>query len=636
MNSLSELNAASATSLDVTDLRGSKVIFDRVPPLQPLNITDNIASTTVAVDPGIEIVEIINYATANVRYRVTIVTGGTPLLTGSTISWASIPAGMTLTTVGNVYTISGIDNVTDWDAIKSFTWNLPANYATRPNWYLDVAVLYYDSDRDEEMVVDWEVYDEDYYYVAELSSAATVAATGLRIKTSAVTISSAMSFAMTILRAKNFTVSMSSSFTMTPVPVEDLLFAYSNITATVKKYKGIAGLTISASATMNITTLDKIAGNLRIPRTYEVNADRALFAAGSPVIYNPNPGVSDTYTIELVAQAQTTWPTVDNSQWYNSINEPAEFAPDTTTTPDITYSYTGTLAEVNSHFASIRFLPPFMGDEFQAQGISFPNQYVNYTQKKNGVTQFTTTLTLTPYGDGAYSDDTIDTYEVSGSTYTYLWTPFNHQLKYADLNILLVGGGGRGGIGGGGGGGVVRRYYQRPERTTYAFVIGFGGNTTYNSSNTGFETYYTKGASPSGALGTTQLTAYGGNPGQTSSPYNGGASGNPNSKAGGSGYSFAGHGGGGGSSYAVGGNASSITPQNGGNGARGQSWFQEGYFGPGGGGYATGYLNSPGTTGAGNYGQGGQGGSGGSGSPGGHGVIKVYVRKRQQDPSIDD
>jgi hypothetical protein len=148
MNSLQQLNVASALQLDVTDQRGSKVIFDRVLPLTPIDQVSDITTTTVNVNPGIEIVEIINYATANVRYRVTITTGGSPLLTGSSVAWASIPSGLTLTTAGNVYTISGINNLTHWNAIKSFVWTLPANFATRPNWFLDVAVLYYDSDLD--------------------------------------------------------------------------------------------------------------------------------------------------------------------------------------------------------------------------------------------------------------------------------------------------------------------------------------------------------------------------------------------------------------------------------------------------------------------------------------------------------
>ena len=80
MNSLSELNGFGATSLTVTDDRPSKVIFDRISPLRPLDQVYAITSTTVSVTPGINILEVINYTTANVRYRVSINTSSSPLL----------------------------------------------------------------------------------------------------------------------------------------------------------------------------------------------------------------------------------------------------------------------------------------------------------------------------------------------------------------------------------------------------------------------------------------------------------------------------------------------------------------------------------------------------------------------------
>lgn len=182
MNSLSELNNFSQTSLDLTDNRGSRVVFNRVIPLQPLDTVAPITTTSVPVSSnGNEIVEIINYSTANVRFRARIVTGTVTPLVGSTVSFPTLPAGLSLAVSGTTYTISGITTVAQWDQIKSFTWLLPANYETYPLWYLDVAILYYDSDRNEEMVIDWEVYDSRFYYIANLYSEATVTATILHI-----------------------------------------------------------------------------------------------------------------------------------------------------------------------------------------------------------------------------------------------------------------------------------------------------------------------------------------------------------------------------------------------------------------------------------------------------------------------
>jgi hypothetical protein len=440
MNSLQQLNTLGTTTIDVTDNRFSRVIFDRVTPLQPLTQILEITSTTVSVVPGIEIVEIINYATANVRYRVTIRTGGSPLLTGSSISWASIPAGMTLTTASNVYTISGIDSLTDWNAIRAFTWTLPANFATRPNWYLDVAVLYYDSERTEEMVVDWEVYDEDYYYVAELSSAVTVAATALRIKRSAVTISSAMSFAMTILRAKNFTVSMSSAFTMTPVPVEDLLFAFSNISVTGKKFAGVSS---SLSAVSSISaSLTELISNLS-DRNYTANTFNNLFATNTPVIYDDN---SSGATYEIIFSSSI-----------------GKFTSSSTIFPTSPASYSGDLASVNAIFDDIRFYPN--------SGVS-SNGTFTFVLKKNSSTLVTRTVNLT----GSNVAFTPVTYNITSSQ---SWSPEITDVIYGLTDILIVGGGGSGSSSpndvGGGGGGVIELTNQTLSFTTYSLTIGAAG-----------------------------------------------------------------------------------------------------------------------------------------------------------------
>lgn len=617
MNTFQDLNTFGQTQLDVTDQRPSGIILDRPFPQQPFDQVLDITSTTVTPSPGIEILDIINYSTANVRYRVTVRTGSSPLLTGSTISWASLPAHVTLTTVGDQYTLSGLKTRSDWQAVRNFTWTLPANYATRPLWFLEVAILYYDSATSSERVVDWEVYDEDHYYISQMSSAFTSTGTVVRIKQSAVTINSAMTFALTILKIKSFSANISSAFSMTPIPTETMMFVNATVTANVIKRKGTLLTPLQTTSSLT-ASLDRITSNLRIPRTYEPNADRALFVAGSPVIYNPNPGPSDTYTIELTAQAQTTWPVIDTSNWFNSLNQPAEFAPNSTTTPSTTYSYTGTLAQVNSHFASIRYLPPFMGQEFADQGFSFPNQYVTYTQKKNGVTQFTTTLTLTPFGDGEYQDAQMYTWTSGGATFT----PVNHQLKYADMSWLIVGGGGGGGVGGGGGGGVARRFYLQPERLVYTIDVGTGGAVGAD----GTASYYAKGAS---YPGTPQLFAYGGQFGKSSvNNTSGGTSGFTNSgnssKSGGAGVGT--NGGGGGSQAQVG---ESATSQTGGNGGSPTFWFGD-YYAPGGGGAGGG------ATPTGFYGRGGQGHQiEANRQDGNGGIVKLYVKKRKQDPTND-
>lgn len=465
MNSLSDLNSFSATQLEVTDLRGSKVIFDRMPPLQPLNQTDNIASTTVAVDPGIEIVEIINHSTANVRYRVTIVSGGTPLLTGSTISWVSIPAGLTLTTVGDVYTISGIETLTDWNAIKSFTWNLPANYSTRPNWNLDVAIIYYDSVLGQDTVVDWEVYDEDYYYIAEIFSVASMSSIIGSIKSISAALTSTASVDCPGSRVQRAAASLSTVATLSASALDlDLaganLIGQFTISASIRTQARFSANIFSIATSSLTPTVYKAISNMTT-RTYISNSGNQLFAISTPYIEDISSSV--TFTIEL-SSANGTFGSV------SSIGS-------------ATYSYSGTYSQVNSQFSSIYFWPTknYNG-----------NTTFNYKQYRNGVLQLQKTVSLNYSSAGTSLLNYV--FESSGT-----WTPTYEQKVYMLMDVYAVGGGGNGwktgfnknSCPGGSGGQVVSTFNQTIVNSSYAYTIGagasvasqntIGGTTTFGS-----------------------------------------------------------------------------------------------------------------------------------------------------------
>jgi surface protein len=213
MNTLTELNNFSATTLELTDQRPANVIFDLVAPLYPADQNDQIISTVVSIVPSIEILEIINYATADVRLRVSIIASGSPLLTGSTVTFDTLPSGLSLSQVGSVYTISGISTLAQWNAIKYFTWVLPANFNSCPLWYLDVAILYYNAASSQQRVVDWEVYDPDNYYIAKLNSQFAQSTLIGNKKQFAGAITSSSSLECPGSRVYRFTSSMTSSVT---------------------------------------------------------------------------------------------------------------------------------------------------------------------------------------------------------------------------------------------------------------------------------------------------------------------------------------------------------------------------------------------------------------------------------------
>jgi hypothetical protein len=172
MNSLQELNAWGATPVDHLDARPSQVVFNRKSPLTAVDQEfDAYASLFVLPTPGIEIEEIINYQTANVRYRVSVKTGSSPLFTGSTISFGTFNSGVTLIQAGDVYTVSGIHSVSDWNSAKNFTWTLPVDFASYPQWYLECTIIYYSSALARDVETTWEIYDDRFYNVAALSAA---------------------------------------------------------------------------------------------------------------------------------------------------------------------------------------------------------------------------------------------------------------------------------------------------------------------------------------------------------------------------------------------------------------------------------------------------------------------------------
>lgn len=297
MKSFQDLNNHSQTSLDAPDERGSKVIFDRVAPLQPLDTIEQITSTTVVVEPGIEIIEIINYATANVRYRVTIITGGSPALVGSTVSWASIPSGLTLTTVGNVSTISGITTLAHWASIRTFNWLLPANYASCPLWYLDVAVVYYDSELNQDVIVDWEIYDPDNYYISLMFSEASMIANFSKVKFAAAALTSISTTSIVAGYLQSTSASLSATASISAVGTTNPTNMVSVSTMSCQaRYTVRPTLTLSSQSGFvgyNTTYID-------LPRTvesYTTNTSTAI--SGGPLITDALQDGSGAYTMTV-------------------------------------------------------------------------------------------------------------------------------------------------------------------------------------------------------------------------------------------------------------------------------------------------------------------------------------------------
>lgn len=214
MNSLRDLNDyAEETVITITDDRDSTVIFDRS---AFYDITTTYSSATITVTPNFNIEEVVDYPTANCRYRISIISNSPTFIANSYVNWSSaLPAGVGLSGSGGVYTLTGINSKTIWNAVKTFTWSLPANWATYTSFYLRLEVIYYDEALGTTETRNIDYYDPIYYPISkfQLTTSLTCA-----ITYNIVSPSSAMSLrALLFVQGENFIpfVGFSSSTAMT-------------------------------------------------------------------------------------------------------------------------------------------------------------------------------------------------------------------------------------------------------------------------------------------------------------------------------------------------------------------------------------------------------------------------------------
>ena len=469
MNSLSELNGFGSTSLTVTDDRPSKVIFDRQAPLRPIDQVYAITSTTVNVTPGINILEVINYSTANVRYRVSINTSGSPLLTGSTISWASLPGSVTLSIVGSTYTLGGIDSKAIWDQIKNFTWNLPANYATRPNWFLQVSIIYYDSAIGRDVTTSWLVYDEDFYYVAEFSSTTSLTCIGqdARLVSASLFCSTGLAVDPKLLEGIINTVNVTASLTCEArlKPKDGEFFAISSLSAKGSYASGQLKSSISSQAI--VSAKSSVVINM-FPRTYVANSENNILSTNTPFIQDET-GPFEIYSISITSPIGV-------------------FSLGSTSDTFSTLTFSGTLAQCNNYFSQVKFYP-------NPNIVS--NSTITFTGTKNGQNILNSTVALTYTSTAAafspkhyvftrkpsWSTKDISVYSNNFyfvETPTLNWRPTNYERIYSSIKkVVLIGAGGKGGdqwgaAGGGGGGGAIN-YSDNfvVPNGNFTIVVGF-------------------------------------------------------------------------------------------------------------------------------------------------------------------
>ena len=130
MNSLEELNNFGAVSINFTDNRTPALVFDR-----PASLDQTVTierGDTHSVPVATNIIEFVNAPT--VTYTVDV-----SAVVGATLTWAAPPAGVTVTNLSSgIYTVTGMDSVTDWTTMRSPTVNLPSTYVGEFNYTVSI------------------------------------------------------------------------------------------------------------------------------------------------------------------------------------------------------------------------------------------------------------------------------------------------------------------------------------------------------------------------------------------------------------------------------------------------------------------------------------------------------------------
>ena len=160
MNLLSDLNTAATAIIEYADDRAARAVLSKKF-VNDVQITIDSTSVTPVYKTNID--EIINYTTAAVEFSVEIRSDSTPALTGSSITFPTLPAHMSSATVGDKTTLTGFRNAQDWASVKNFTWTLPGGYASIENFYLRLEIQWYDAATSSTVNEHWNLYDVRYF-----------------------------------------------------------------------------------------------------------------------------------------------------------------------------------------------------------------------------------------------------------------------------------------------------------------------------------------------------------------------------------------------------------------------------------------------------------------------------------------
>lgn len=437
MSTLKDLNDFSDGTVSFTENRPSFVYYNFP---NATDLTDQPISTqSFTLQRTIDIVEIVKPSLALVVFEVDV-----SALSGTTVSFGSLPSGVTVTNVGGVYTVSGITSVSDWEAVRSPTITLPSADHQGAFSYTCKILATIDGVRETKQ---WTV--GTFKTIAELSA------------------TSSLSFTPDSL-IKGAECHMISAITITDFTYELAILARFSVDVTATRLKEFTTPNLSIVSTLTESNQFNSLSNL----TYDSNIANGYYDESSGVFYGGVfSGVSWNDT------RSTYQHRVDFTVSHGYITNPddpnfgtADFANSNLNLSNTTFMVSNVQSELTEAIQKIQYWPDYnyTGDvtlRIQTYYNSIP------------VDDFKTPITHNTAGQISTNTRTFSA--VGTVTHT---VPVEEFL-YGDFSVLLVGGGGGGINQSGGGGGEVLT--QNPTTTIasninsrdFSITVGNGGGS---------------------------------------------------------------------------------------------------------------------------------------------------------------
>lgn len=479
MATLQELNDFGNGTVSFTDSRPSDVIFNFP---TAVNLTDQtITSQSFTLQRTIDIVEIIQPTQTLITFEVDV-----SALSGTTVSFGSLPSGVTVTSSGGVFTVSGIDSVSDWQAVRAPTITLPsAEHQGAFEYTCTISYTNNGSRRNKQWTVG------TFKTVAELSSSSSLTCNIGGV------IRGATSNPIMVISVDE-------------AVGELVILARMFVDATALRiFNATESLTLQTNSTLETTNQFNGLNNL----SYISNKKNTTVF--NNVTWNDT---RTTYNHQIVF-------TVSNGY----ITNPDDTSSTLTNTTSIE---SNVINDINDHISNIEFWPTY---DYTGEVTLRVQTYYNGIQ----VDDF-----KTPISFGSAGSITTQTRTFTSST--TFEVPVEEVL-YGSFTALVVGGGGGGINNAGGGGGAVSQFsptITNVNSRNYSIVVGSGGaKLEIDGGASGINCngpFYATTGGQSSAFG---VTANGGQGGQWYNCYNsstttwdheGGDSGNGNAGFGGS------------------------------------------------------------------------------------------------------